>query len=87
MTKKKKDKALFDAFMDLSYSKLLTFWKHGSKQYRFSTKHSTKGDEFENILTVIDDTEWVQEYNFKNFFNETEEKLREKIKNKKLVLC
>jgi DNA helicase-2/ATP-dependent DNA helicase PcrA len=65
-----RDKTLFDAFMDLSYSELLTLWKHVQYNTVFSTKHGTKGDEFDNVLTVIDDTEWIQEYNFKNFFND-----------------
>lgn len=79
-----KDKALFDAFMDLSYAELLCFWKHVQNNTVFSTKHGTKGDEFRNVLTVIDDTEWVQEYNFKNFFNDTEEKPERKLSTRNL---
>lgn len=79
-----KDKILFEAFMDLPYSELLTFWRHVQNNTVFSTKHGTKGDEFENVLTVIDDTEWVQEYNFKNFFNDTEEKPERKLRTRNL---
>lgn len=79
-----RDKTLFEAFMDLSYSELLTFWKHVQNNTVFSTKHGTKGDEFQNVLTVIDDTEWVQEYNFKNFFNDTEEKPERKLRTRNL---
>lgn len=79
-----RDKTLFDSFMDLSYSELLTFWKHVQNNTVFSTKHGTKGDEFDNVLTVIDDTEWVQEYNFKNFFNNTEEKTERKLRTRNL---
>lgn len=79
-----KDKALFDAFMELSYAELLCFWKHVQNSTVFSTKHGTKGDEFRNVLTVIDDTEWVQEYNFKNFFNDTEEKPERKLRTRNL---
>ncbi len=79
-----KDKTLFEAFMDLSYSELLTFWRHVQNNTVFSTKHGTKGDEFENVLTVIDDTEWVQEYNFKNFFNDTEERPERKLRTRNL---
>lgn len=67
-----KDKTLYDAFMELSYTELQNFWKHVQNNTVFSTKHGTKGEEYTNVLTVIDDTEWVQEYNFKNFFNDTE---------------
>jgi DNA helicase-2/ATP-dependent DNA helicase PcrA len=79
-----KDKALFDAFMDLSYTELLSFWKHVQNNTVFSTKHGTKGDEFRNVFTVIDDTEWIQEYNFQNFFNDTEEKPERKLRTRNL---
>ena len=75
---KEKDKKLSDEFMNLPYSELLTFWKHIQDNTVFSTKHGTKGNEFRNVLTVIDDTEW-KKYNFKNFFNDTEEKLEKKL--------
>lgn len=79
-----RDKKLFDDFMDLPYRELLTFWKHVQNNTVFSTKHGTKGDEFENVLTVIDDTEWIQEYNFKNFFNDTEERPERKLRTRNL---
>lgn len=79
-----KDKTLFDTFMDLSYEELLAFWKHVQNNTVFSTKHGTKGEEYRNVLTVIDDTEWVQEYNFKNFFNDTEEKPERKLRTRNL---
>jgi DNA helicase-2/ATP-dependent DNA helicase PcrA len=79
-----KNKTLFDAFMNLAYSELLNFWKHTQNNTVFSTKHGTKGDEFENVLTVIDDTEWVQEYNFKNFFNDTEKTPERKLRTRNL---
>ncbi|KAA6312222.1 hypothetical protein EZS27_036807 [termite gut metagenome] len=72
--KQQKDKELFNSFMNLPYSELVCFWKHIQNNTVFSTKHGTKGDEFRNVLAVIDDTEWPQEYNFKNFFNDSEEK-------------
>ena len=68
-----KDKLLFDSFMSLPYQEILNFWKHVQNQTVFSTKHGTKGDEYRNVLTVIDDTEWVAKYNFNNFFNDTDE--------------
>lgn len=79
-----KDKALFDTFMNLSYEEILAFWKHVQNNTVFSTKHGTKGEEYRNVLTVIDDTEWVQEYNFKNFFNDTEEKPERKLRTRNL---
>lgn len=79
-----KDKILYDAFMELSYTELQNFWKHVQNNTVFSTKHGTKGEEYTNVLTVIDDTEWVQEYNFKNFFNDTEEIPERKLRTRNL---
>jgi DNA helicase-2/ATP-dependent DNA helicase PcrA len=79
-----KDKTLFDTFMELPYTELLNFWKHVQNNTVFSTKHGTKGEEFTNVLTVIDDTEWAQEYNFKNFFNDSEEKPERKLRTRNL---
>jgi DNA helicase-2/ATP-dependent DNA helicase PcrA len=79
-----KNQKLFDTFMDLSYSEILNFWKHTQNNTVFSTKHGTKGDEFENVLTVIDDTEWDKKYNFKNFFNDTEKIPERKLRTRNL---
>lgn len=73
LIKHQRDKEFFESFMELPYSQISRFWEHVQKNTVFSTKHGTKGDEFRNVLTVIDDTEWPQEYNFKDFFNGTEE--------------
>lgn len=78
------DKRLFEAFMGLSYTEILRFWRHVQNNTVFSTKHGTKGEEFKNVLTVIDDTEWVQEYNFKNFFNNTEERPERNLRTRNL---
>lgn len=82
--KETKNKTLYDSFMELSYTELQNFWKHVQNNTVFSTKHGTKGEEYTNVLTVIDDTEWVQEYNFKNFFNDTEEKPERKLRTRNL---
>lgn len=79
-----KDKTLYEAFMELPYTELQNFWKHVQNNTVFSTKHGTKGEEYTNVLTVIDDTEWVQEYNFKNFFNDTEGKPERKLRTRNL---
>lgn len=79
-----KDKTLYDSFLSLQYQEVLNFWKHTQNQTVFSTKHGTKGDEYRNVLTVIDDTEWKQEYNFDNFFNNTEDKPERKLRTRNL---
>ena len=79
-----RDKILYDSFMDLSYTELLKFWEHVQNNTVFSTKHGTKGEEYRNVLSVIDDTEWAQQYNFKNFFNDSEETPERKLRTRNL---
>ncbi|WP_426482673.1 UvrD-helicase domain-containing protein [Chryseobacterium sp. R2ACT005] len=79
-----KDKKFYENFIDLPYKEILNFWKHIQNETVFSTKHGTKGDEYRNVLTVIDDTEWKQEYNFNNFFNNLEEKPERKFRTRNL---
>jgi DNA helicase-2/ATP-dependent DNA helicase PcrA len=38
-----------------------------------STKHGTKGEEYRNVLAILDDTDWKQEYNFNAYFDETDD--------------
>lgn len=79
-----KDKLFFESFLNLSYNEVLNFWKHIQNETVFSTKHGTKGDEYRNVLTVIDDTEWKQEYNFNNFFNNSDEKAERSLRTRNL---
>ena len=79
-----RDKSFYESFINLSYDEILNFWKHIQNETVFSTKHGTKGDEYRNVLTVIDDTEWVQQYNFNNFFNNTEENIERKLRTRNL---
>lgn len=79
-----KNKNLLDSFLSLPYSEILTFWKHIQNYTVFSTKHGTKGDEYRNVLAVIDDTEWPSEYNFKDFFNNSDEIEERKLRTRNL---
>ncbi|KFF24419.1 hypothetical protein [Chryseobacterium vrystaatense] len=79
-----KDKKFYEDFINLPYKEILNFWKHIQNETVFSTKHGTKGDEYRNVLTVIDDTEWKREYNFNNFFNDSEEKPERKLRTRNL---
>ncbi|MBP4137233.1 hypothetical protein [Flavobacterium geliluteum] len=79
-----KDKSFYESFISLSYNEILNFWKHIQNETVFSTKHGTKGDEYRNVLTVIDDTEWKQEYNFNNFFSNSDEKPERALRTRNL---
>ena len=41
----------------------------------FSTKHNTKGDEFDNVLVVVDDNNKFYKYNFEEYFAGDESKI------------
>jgi len=79
-----RDKLFYESFLNLPYNEVLNFWKHIQNETVFSTKHGTKGDEYRNVLTVIDDTEWKQEYNFNNFFNNSDEKAERSLRTRNL---
>jgi len=79
-----RDLFFYESFINLPYNQILSFWKHIQNETVFSTKHGTKGDEYRNVLTVIDDTEWKQEYNFNNFFSSTEEKPERALRTRNL---
>lgn len=78
------DKSLFNSFMDLPYSEIINFFEHTQNHTVFSTKHGTKGEEYRNVLTIIDDTEWKQEYNFEKFFNNSDENEKRKLRTRNL---
>lgn len=79
-----RDISLFNSLMSLSYAEIIDFFKHTQNENVFSTKHGTKGEEYRNVLVVIDDTNWKQKYNFENYFNNSEERPDRKDRTKNL---
>lgn len=79
-----KDKDLYNSLMIIPYQQVINFYEHTQDHTVFSTKHGTKGEEYRNVLTIIDDSEWKQEYNFGNFFNNTDDNERRKLKTRNL---
>lgn len=67
--KYERDITFYNSLMALPYVEFINLFKHTQNQTVFSTKHGTKGDEYRNVLVVIDDTSWKQKYNFGNYFN------------------
>ncbi len=60
-------KEFYDKLMNLPYSQFLRLYQVQQENTPFSTKHNTKGDEFDNV-SGIDDSAWKQSYNFNNYF-------------------
>lgn len=75
--------------LTLPYKQVMNLYEHVQNHTVFSTKHGTKGEEYRNVLVVLDDTEWKQEYNFNKFFNDTDDrpKRMEMTKNLFYVSC
>lgn len=65
--KDKKD--FYEKLMDLDYSQFVRLFQVQQDNTPFSTKHNTKGDEFNNVVVSIDDNSWKQKYNFDDYFS------------------
>lgn len=79
-----KDKKFITELLELEYHEILNLWKHTQNHSVFSTKHGTKGEEYRNVLTVIDDTEWKSDYNFEKFFENSDDIVERKIRTRNL---
>jgi len=79
-----KDKKFITELLELEYHEILNLWKHTQNHSVFSTKHGTKGEEYRNVLTVIDDTEWKSDYNFEKFFESSDDIVERKIRTRNL---
>lgn len=79
-----KEVTFFNALISLQYKEVVNLFKHSQNENVFSTKHGTKGEEYRNVLVIIDDTSWKQMYNFQNFFDNTENKPDRKLRSKNL---
>lgn len=82
--RQQRDIELYNSVMALPYIEFMKLFKHTQNQTVFSTKHGTKGDEFRNVLVVIDDTSWKQKYNFQKFINESDDNAERMLRTRNL---
>lgn len=82
--KAEKNNSFYTSLMETNYSEIISVFKHIQEQTSYSTKHGTKGEEYRNVLVVIDDTSWVSMYNFEKFFDNTDDKEHRKLRTKNL---
>ncbi len=68
-----KKKEFYEKLIEIEYSQFIRLYKVQQDNTSFSTKHNTKGDEFNNVFVVIDDDAWKQKYNFNNYFSNNKE--------------
>ena len=82
-------KEFHEKLMTIDYSQFVRLYQVQQDNTPFSTKHNTKGDEFDNVLVVIDDISWKQNYNFDDFFsgNTTNEQRYYRTNNLFYVVC
>lgn len=66
--KQKKDKLFYENLMQIKYKEFINVYDFIENKTIFSTKHGTKGDEYENVLVIIDDGAWKQSYSFEEMF-------------------
>ena len=81
-------KQFYDELMKLDYSQFIRFYNVNQSSTPFSTQHGTKGDEFDNVLVVIDDNAW-NKYSFNDYFsniNSNESRIK-RSKNLFYVVC
>lgn len=62
-------KDFYEKLIDIDYSQFMRLYQVQQDNTPFSTKHNTKGDEFNNVLVIIDDNSWKQSYNFDDYFS------------------
>ena len=61
-------KELYDKLMKINFSEFERLYDTQLDNSNYSTKHGTKGAEFENVLIIIDDNAW-RNYNFNAYFS------------------
>ena len=71
-SKLEKEKAFYNSVLSLPYKEVNALFKYTQNQNVFSTKHGTKGEEYRNVLVVVDDTSWKSKYKFEGYFAATD---------------
>lgn len=82
------NRAYYDELMKRPYAEIIKASKVADEQTPFSTKHGTKGAEFDNVLVVIDDDAW-RNYSFDKYFSDdtTSDSIYNRTKNLFYVVC
>ncbi len=62
---------LYNRVKKVKFSEFQELYKYLEGHTPFSTKHKTKGNEFNNVLVILDNGNW-NDYNFENLFLKTE---------------
>jgi len=78
---------LYNRVKEVPYGEFQKLYKYLEGKTPFSTKHKTKGTEFDNILVILDNGNW-NNYNFGNMFlNEGKESVLQRTQKIFYVCC
>jgi len=64
-----RSKYIYDQVIQVPYAQFLSLYRYLEGLTPFSTQHKTKGDEFDNVLVIMDNGKWFM-YNFDKLLNE-----------------
>ena len=79
-----KYKAFYEALLDVPWREVSTFVEYADEHLPFSTKHGVKGEEYENVLVVVDDGLWTK-YKFADVFSGNGSNPDRVLRSKKLL--
>ena len=68
-----KIRTFLDELRNTRYAEASALYRYLNDETPFSTKHSTKGEEYDDVIVVINDDSWNQ-YNFASVFEENRKK-------------
>lgn len=79
---------VFNRVKQVKFSEFQKLFEYLEGKTPFTTQHKTKGDEFDNVLVILDNGNWTQ-YNFENLFleNGTSENVLKRTKKLFYVCC
>lgn len=69
---------------ELKFNEILNYFNYQNENTNYITMHKTKGGEIDNVLVVLDEYFWTQEYNFRTAFCD-EDNVEKKEKNQRLI--
>jgi len=81
-----KDRTFNETLMTIPYLEVLKLKEYLDENTPFSTKHGVKGEEYDNVLVVVDDTAWNQ-YKFDSVFSADTTKTQYNRSNNLLYVC
>ncbi|MFP3598184.1 UvrD-helicase domain-containing protein [Chryseobacterium sp. SIMBA_029] len=64
---------IYDRIKEVSYQEFIKLYNYLEGLTPFSTQHKTKGNEFDNVLVILDNGNWVK-YNFNYLFTNRTDK-------------